>query len=89
MQNGLTVKQDISLSWEKSFWSGFFIYVRVRNCEVCIKSIVRLWDICRAGTKQTEDFEANNFELKRKLPKGYVHMLPHYVTNWMWRNEFF
>ena len=74
LQNGMTVKQEFPLIWEKSVSSGFNIPNRKRICENCSLSVDEFCDLCRTRTGQTRIFKASISEMKRKTPKEHGHM---------------
>ena len=82
MFNGDKLSAKVSLKWKKSFSMGALITHKMRNCGDCEKDI--LCDECEKLVNQMKEFSANLNEVKREHPNKFGHMLPKYITIWMW-----
>ena len=72
----------IPLSWKRSFFQGVVIPHKKRNCGDCKKDF--LCEGCDKLVKQNKELSANLNEMRRQLPNEFGHMLPEYITIWMW-----
>ena len=82
MYGGDKLIAKVPLSWKKSFNMGVVIPRKMTNCAECKKDF--LCEKCDELVSQKKDISANLNELKRELPNEYGHMLPKYITIWMW-----
>ena len=67
---------------KKSFSMGVVIPHKKRNCDVCKQNV--LCDECDKLANQKKEISANCHEVKREAPNEFGHMLPKFITIWMW-----
>ena len=82
MFNGDNLVAKVPLSWLKSFSMGEVIPHKMKNCNKYTKDLV--CDGCDTLVNQNKEFSPNLSEIKREPPNDFGHMLPKYVTTWMW-----
>ena len=82
MPNGGKLIAKVPLIWKKSFSRGVLIPRKMKNCPDCENDIQ--CDNCDELVNQRKEFSADVNEMKRQLPNGNGHMLPKYITTWLW-----
>ena len=79
---GYKLIAKVPSSWKKSFSMGVVIPHEIMNCNKSTEDI--LCDGFDKLVNQNKIFSANLNELKRQAPNEFGHMLPKYITTWIW-----
>ena len=73
MADGGKLIARVPLGWKKSFSQGVVFPHKMKTCCECTKDI--LCENCDEIINQKKEFSANLYELKRRAPSEFGHML--------------